>query len=310
MNDRENRKHQMFVRVRDFGAEHATDFAANSLGSRLFVTLSGIVTTLEGHATSQASKGGAARQGTTSRGQARQALLEDLQAISRTARVMADEVPGLDEKFRLPLPGNDALLLSTARAFAVDARPLAAQFIAHEIAADFLEDLADDIAAMEAGISEQSSGLGQRIAAGAAIDSVIDEGVAAVRKLDAIVKNKYANNPAVLAQWTSASHTERDPRSKRPPSAPTSGSPTGGSGTGATGSGGSGSGATGGGGSGSGGAGTGGTGTGGAGGGATGSGGSGTGGTGSGGSGTGATGTGGPSTGATGSGATGTGGST
>lgn len=273
MNDRENRKHQMFVRVRDFGAEHATDFAANSLGSQLFVTLAGIVTTLDGHAASQASKGGAARQGTTSRGQARQALLEDLQAISRTARVMADEVPGLDDKFRLPPSGNDALLLSTARAFAVDARPLAAQFIAHEIAADFLEDLADDIAAMEAAISEQSSGLGQRVAAGAAIDSVIDEGVAAVRKLDAIVKNKYANNPAVLAQWTSASHTERDPRSKRSPSAPTSGSPTGGSGTGATGTGGPGG---------------------------SGSGGSGTGGTGSGGSGTGATGTGGTGTSGTG----------
>jgi hypothetical protein len=202
-------------------------------------------------------------------------LLEDLQAISRTARVMADEVPGLDDKFRLPPPGNDALLLSTARAFAADARPLAAQFIAHEIPADFLEDLADDIAAMEAAISEQSSGLGQRIAAGAAIDSVIDNGVAAVRKLDAIVKNKYANNPAALAQWTSASHTERDPRSKRPPSAPTTGSPTGGSGTGATGTGGSGGGATGSGGSGTGRTGTGGTGTG-----ATGTGGTGTSGTG------------------------------
>jgi hypothetical protein len=27
-----------------------------------------------------------------------------------------------------------------------------------------------------------------------------------VRKLDAIVRNKYANNAAVLAEWTSASH--------------------------------------------------------------------------------------------------------
>jgi hypothetical protein len=251
MNDRDNRKHQMFARVRDFGAEHTSDFAANSLGRQLFTTLTSIVTTLDGHAASQTSKGGASKQGTTSRGQARQALWEDLQPISRTARAMADEVVGLDDKFRLPPTGNDALLLSTARAFAGDATPLSAQFIAHELPADFLEDLADDIAAMEAAISDQSSGLGQRVAAGAAIESTIDEGVATVRKLDAIVKNKYANNSAVLAQWTSTSHTERDPRRRQSPSAPTSGSPTGGSGTGGgsgggtTGSGGSGTGGTG-----------------------------------------------------------------
>ena len=61
-------------------------------------------------------------------------------------------------------------------------------------------------------MSSQSTGTGQRIAAAAAIDDAMDKGAVAVRKLDAIVKNKYANNPAVLAKWTSASHTEREPR--------------------------------------------------------------------------------------------------
>jgi hypothetical protein len=48
-----------------------------------------------------------------------------------------------------------------------------------------------------------------------AIETEIDEGDATVRKLDAIMKNKYANNPAVLAEWTSASHTERAPRRQK-----------------------------------------------------------------------------------------------
>ena len=30
--------------------------------------------------------------------------------------------------------------------------------------------------------------------------------------MDAIVKNVFRNNPAALAEWTSASHTERQPR--------------------------------------------------------------------------------------------------
>jgi len=40
------------------------------------------------------------------------------------------------------------------------------------------------------------------------------------RKLDAIVRNKYANNAAVLAEWTSASHTERAARRAKPDQPP------------------------------------------------------------------------------------------
>jgi hypothetical protein len=46
----------------------------------------------------------------------------------------------------------------------------------------------------------------------AALDDAFSRGIDVVRNLDAIVRNKYANKPAVLAEWTSASHTERAPR--------------------------------------------------------------------------------------------------
>jgi len=67
--------------------------------------------------------------------QSRAALRDDLEAINRTARATADDVPGIDDKFRIPR----------------------------------------------------------------------------------IVRNKYANNPAVLAEWISASHTERAPRRAKAP---------------------------------------------------------------------------------------------
>ena len=46
-----------------------------------------------------------------------------------------------------------------------------------------------------------------------AIDQVIDRGMDAVKQLNAIVKNKFINEPAKLATWASAKHTERSPRS-------------------------------------------------------------------------------------------------
>ncbi len=220
MNDREIRKLNMFVRVRDFGLEHSSDFAANSLGKQLFTQIGSIVAEFEAHAASQNTGTGLSKQGTTSRAQARQALRDDLEAITRTSRAMAEEVTGLDDKFHVPPEGNDQLLLTAARAFASEAPAYSAGFIAHELPADFLDDLNADIAAMEAAISGQATGRGHRVAAGAAIDDTIDQGIATVKKLDAIVKNKYADQGSVLAQWTSASHLERDPRRRQAPANP------------------------------------------------------------------------------------------
>lgn len=44
----------------------------------------------------------------------------------------------------------------------------------------------------------------------------IREGMVIVRTLEAIVKNKYANNPGKLAAWTSASHVEKAQRKNHP----------------------------------------------------------------------------------------------
>ncbi len=215
MNDSENRKYQAFVRAHVFGQAHASDFAPTSLAAQLFARLAGIVSDLDEHGAQQTSSRGAAFEGTTTRGQAREELRADLKAINLTARAMAADVPGIDDKFRMPPIGNDQLLLNAARAFLADATPLAAHFIAHEMPADFLEDLRDDIAALEAAINNQSRGTGESVAARVGIETKVDEGVAVMNKLEAIMRNKYASNPALLAEWTSASHVERAPRRKK-----------------------------------------------------------------------------------------------
>jgi hypothetical protein len=218
MNDRQNRRIQTLRRVNDLGLERRSDFAPTSVATQLFTIVKNSLDEVEGHAASQAASSGSSRQGTATREQARFAVREDLKAISRTAAIMTDKFPGLDEKFRLPREDNDQDLLNAGNAFIAEATPIAADFIAYELPADFLDDLRADLQALEDSISAQSTGKGQRIAAGVGLDQSIDNGMAAVRKLNAIMRNKYANNPAVLAQWISASHTERDPRHKDAPS--------------------------------------------------------------------------------------------
>ena len=220
MDDKETRRHQMFVRVRDFGQAHIGDFAPNSLAHQGFSDLATVIVNLDQHAAAEHSGRGSARQGTQTRAEARESLRDALAAINRTARAMDDNVTGIEDKFQLPMADNDQLLLNAARAFKDDVDPLQADFIAHEMPADFLADLDADITAMEAAMSNQASGVSAHVTASASIDDTISRGNDLVRKLDVIVRNKYADNGPVLAEWTSASHTERGPRHSPPPTPP------------------------------------------------------------------------------------------
>jgi hypothetical protein len=214
MNDSENKQLEMFTRVQAFGAARLDDFAPGS--RQLFNAFAAAITDLERLAAAESSSAGAARQGSTSRRQARAQLRRKLQAIHRTAQALAHEAPGISEKFRVPRNNNDHELLSAARAFAIDVLPFNAQFIAHELRQDFLEQLNADIKALEEAISAQSTGRGHRRAAAAAIDVAMDDSHNLLNRLDALVRNKYRKDRATLAEWTTVTHIDRVPRGKSP----------------------------------------------------------------------------------------------
>jgi hypothetical protein len=221
MDDLENRRREMFIRAHGFGDARSADFGPTTLGGQTFTALGELIAELNDQASSQATGFGLAQQGTSNRSVTRQALRDTLRAISRTAEAIAQDIPGFDDPFRMPPGGNDQNLVHAARAISASATPVSAQFISHAMPADFLAELNSDIADFEAAINHQTTGVGTHISASASIDQLISDGLKLVKKLDAIVRNTYSNDPAALAEWTSASHTERGPRrtqSASPPS--------------------------------------------------------------------------------------------
>ena len=214
MNSLETRRLEMLTRVRDFGATHAAEFPPTSFGGEQFAAVGQVVEELTRLATAQSSGAGSARLGSANRAASREELRDDLQAIARTARAMSLDVPGLEDKFRLPRSGSDQALLTTARVFAADAAPLKAEFVRHELPADFLEDLNRDIEAFERAVNSQNTGKGAQVTATAAIDAAVERGMNAVQRLDAVVRNKFRDDPARLAAWESAKHTPRVQRNK------------------------------------------------------------------------------------------------
>jgi hypothetical protein len=209
MNALENRQLEMFARVRDFGVARGGDFAAGTLGQELFTSLTQVVTNLESHATQQTSQRNEAKKSTASKTAAREALLASLAALQRTARVLALSDPGLENSFRLPRKMTDQALLTAARAMAATATPLNAQFVRHELPADFLTKLNAQITALEETITNRSDARSAQVTATASIGQMIEQGLALVQRLEVLVQNKYAAETQVLAAWETARRVTR-----------------------------------------------------------------------------------------------------
>lgn len=217
MNDLERRQIEALINVDNFGKASAADFPANSVGGSAFAIITQGLAQLE---TLGALRSGASDDkfsASARRKMAREELYADLQAISRTARVMALDSENFIDKFQIPRNNrNDQTMLETARAFASQLAPLVSDFTAYGLPANFLTDLNEDIQSFENATDTQDESSRTRIGANAQIDEIIENALLAKRRLDVIVPNVYRNNAAKLAEWTSAAHIERAPKHPAP----------------------------------------------------------------------------------------------
>jgi hypothetical protein len=206
---------ETFQRVKSQGEEHAALFPATSFAGEQFAIINEVLEALEQHTGAQAAGLSAARQSSDSRAAAREELMRDLEAISRTARPMAATIPGIAEQFRIPHNQSDQAVLATARAFATAALPHKDEFIKRGLPADFLEDLEADMEALQEAITSINESRDTHVQATAAIDDIIERGVRALRELDPFMRNHFADDAAKLAGWLSASRVERSTRRKK-----------------------------------------------------------------------------------------------
>jgi hypothetical protein len=212
MNNNQTRRLAMLGRVINFRTSHAGDFIDGTTAAELLNTVAAAEEDATNAGTTQSSADGESRAGTATKAELYDSLLEDLRAISATAKPMSKSIPGLDEKFRVPRSISQANIITAARAFLKDATPLAAEFIKYELPADFVTDLENDIKAYDLAADDQGTGLGKRVGATRTLSEAISDGCEAVRDLDPLMKNKYKSDAATLAEWFTASHVERAAR--------------------------------------------------------------------------------------------------
>jgi hypothetical protein len=205
----------MLTRVCDYGVSHADGFPASSLGGRMFARVMAAVAALDGHAVAQLSGAGDVRIAAGAKAAAHATLRDSLRAISRTARAVALDTPGLGEQFRVPHTRGEQALLSAGREFARNVRGCAAAFVAHGLPPAFRRDLDAAIDGFETAIREDAARRTTQIAVRAAYDGAMEDALTAIRRLDAIVANRLRGDRAALAAWERARRVDRPPRARK-----------------------------------------------------------------------------------------------
>ena len=223
MNNETIRNHyDAFSRITGFGTEHGAQFNAGSRGATLFATIADVSAKMEQNGVKQLSGLGEFRGGTDAKQVAAEELREEMREIRDTAQAIseAEDLPDFDDQFRMPRTSSKEILLTTARTFLAQATANQALFIEFEMPTDFIPQLAAAIAALEAAETAQNDGLSGQVAGTAELRSQLTRGISARKMLLPIVRNKFRNNPGILAQWETAARIVRPQRTPKSPTPP------------------------------------------------------------------------------------------
>jgi hypothetical protein len=198
MKKRQLKQYEMLQRVRDFGSKYGTRFPEKSVAGRAFKTVETSVAKLSDHEVERLQR---RRDATKARKEAKAALFEMLEDISRTAQAVQLEEPTFPNTFLMPERRSAQAVLTAARLFARNLEAVAAMLMAHAMPETVVADFTRLLETYEAAVRNRDNGKGQTAATLLSIDKAIDNGIVAAKKLDAVVANHLKGDATLIAEW-------------------------------------------------------------------------------------------------------------
>jgi hypothetical protein len=221
-------KHEMLVRVRDFGAAHAELFPESSAGGSKFAQVTAAVAAIEDHMKNRVL-GHAGRRGVNST--TRAAVVKYMRTLAQAARRIARQRRN-QAPFVPPRRKTLKVEVATARAFLEEAEKRQAQFIGMGLPETFVSDFRALVDELDQAVNGRLSGKTLRGQARVGIAGALRQGLELVRDLDLAVSVAAGQDDVVLATWriarriegqgTSASAAEAAASDVAAPSPPTS----------------------------------------------------------------------------------------
>lgn len=220
MNDRQRQKLAKYRREVAFMNDNAADFPAGSPGKRTLDALAAVLDEIEAHAVAQVSGASGAQMSNDHKGEMMDDLTALMRKMNRAADAMEDEVPNIDEMFRLPRNRSAQNMVTTARQYKTDAAAHEAKFVEYGLPSSFLADLQHLINETATAAAARDTAVERMAGATGGIAEAVNRSAKLSRKLGAIVKNRYADDASKLAAFVVASHLER--ALQQPPTPPNS----------------------------------------------------------------------------------------
>lgn len=217
MNSRRTSYLEMLIRVREFIKTHGIDFVSGSHASQQFNIINEVISELTEQNSQMASSGNRVKQDTSSKRDSRTNLSKILNRIRLSSDAIANTNPGFDEKFALPKNIKDQELLALGMAALSNAEPIQEEFFKREMEQDFIQKLRDAIDAYRQSLDSQAAGKNLRVKATAGAEPLLDKAAMAMKEMNAIMNNRYAEDNAILAEWDSARHPKQPATKKKPP---------------------------------------------------------------------------------------------
>ena len=211
MNAIEAKRYEMLVRVSQFGKDHGDLFPGTSQARQHFADVAAAVKELSGSAV---EKMRAEDDAKTRKTTGRRALCGRLRAMSRTARLIEGDNPGMQDKFVFPDPQTDQALVTAGRMFAQDAEAFTKPFVAQGMPKTFIADLKALVDRFEQALNDRSASDAAHATARKAIAAALAAGTTAARKLDAMMANQQIADPAIVELWSRDRRVGHPPRRK------------------------------------------------------------------------------------------------
>ncbi len=214
MDKRQQSDTDMVNTAANFFTPRMADFMQNRVAAVKIPMLTQKVFSISTHREAQISGTGTSKLKTAVTSNQFDELWDTMKNIVNFATVMAADIEGLENKFRMPRSHSRRNLIASAKVFAADAVNFKDDFINYGILADFINDLLTKADNLEQSILETSSATEARVGAVSELAIDVKAAVELVRQLNPIVRMIYRNDPANLAAWTFASHIQRPAKTK------------------------------------------------------------------------------------------------
>ncbi len=210
----ELKQFQKLGRMSDFTTANRNRFVPGTPAAEAAPAVTSAVENLNALTASQASLENRLRELSRAKADARTVLYDEMEFLYHTARSIAAETPGFDDKFRMRLKG-DPRLLNAARSAVEDAVPLSDIFIKNAMPPNFLVALKAAIQTFKRTSEEYANGLTACSIGEKALRGSLDAAIAAAQRFNGIMRNTFRDDPIILGAWKNICRIQRSPRTKK-----------------------------------------------------------------------------------------------